>query len=199
GTDWRDNDPEVEPVVEIYQGHRHNYERPEAPRSATPQTQIGGYEPAGYINNALKKGYRLGFQSSSDHVSTHMSYAIALIEGEPSRQAIIDAFKKRHCYGATDNILLVVTSGDHLMGDEFETAERPRLEIRVHGAAPIARVYVVRDDEYVFTARPDKAEVELTYTDMDAKPGASHYYYVRVEQSDGNVAWASPMWMAYAP
>ena len=26
GTDWRDNDPEVEPVVEIYQGHRHNYE-----------------------------------------------------------------------------------------------------------------------------------------------------------------------------
>ena len=26
GTDWRDNDPDVEPVVEIYQGHRHNYE-----------------------------------------------------------------------------------------------------------------------------------------------------------------------------
>ncbi len=32
GTDWRDNDPEVEPVVEIYQGHRHNYEHFGAPR-----------------------------------------------------------------------------------------------------------------------------------------------------------------------
>ena len=35
GTDWRDNDPTVEPVVEIYQGHRHNYEHPGAPRSPT--------------------------------------------------------------------------------------------------------------------------------------------------------------------
>jgi hypothetical protein len=35
GTDWRDNDPLVEPVVEIYQGHRHNYEHFGAPRSTT--------------------------------------------------------------------------------------------------------------------------------------------------------------------
>ena len=33
GTDWRDNDPDAEPVVEIYQGMRQNYEMPEAPRS----------------------------------------------------------------------------------------------------------------------------------------------------------------------
>ena len=35
GTDWRDNDPLVEPVVEIYQGDRNNYECEEAPRSFT--------------------------------------------------------------------------------------------------------------------------------------------------------------------
>ncbi|HEY2154892.1 MAG TPA: hypothetical protein VGH33_04635, partial [Isosphaeraceae bacterium] len=70
GTDWRDNDPEVEPVVEIYQGHRHNYEHPGAPRSPTEATKIGGLEPAGFVWNALEKGYRLGFESSSDHVST---------------------------------------------------------------------------------------------------------------------------------
>jgi hypothetical protein len=29
GTDWRDNDPQVEPVVEIYQGMRQNYEIPD--------------------------------------------------------------------------------------------------------------------------------------------------------------------------
>ena len=33
GTDWRDNDPEVEPLVEIYQGDRHNYEAAGAPLS----------------------------------------------------------------------------------------------------------------------------------------------------------------------
>src|SRR5262249_48117433 len=33
GTDWRDNDPEVEPIVEIYQGDRMSYEMQEAPRA----------------------------------------------------------------------------------------------------------------------------------------------------------------------
>src|SRR6185437_11143836 len=135
GTDWRDNDPDVEPVVEIYQGCRHNYEHFGAPRSATAETQIGGYQPSGFIWNALAKGYRLGFESSSDHVSTHISYGV-LFAKDTSRQAIIDAFKARHCYAATDNIVLVVRSGSHLMGDSFETKERPTLSIEAEGTAP---------------------------------------------------------------
>ncbi|HET6884107.1 MAG TPA: hypothetical protein VFI31_28390, partial [Pirellulales bacterium] len=198
GTDWRDNDPEVEPVVEIYQGHRHNYEHFGAPRSATAQTQIGGYQPAGFIWNALERGYRLGFQSSSDHVSTHMSYGIVLAE-EASRQQIIDGFKKRHSYAATDNIILIVRSGDHLMGDEFETSERPTLSIEAHGTAPIARLHVIRDNKYLDTTEPGERDVERTFTDMDAEPGKTSYYYVRLEQEDGNLAWASPMWIAYKP
>jgi hypothetical protein len=198
GTDWRDNDPEVEPVVEIYQGHRHNYEHFGAPRSPTAQTQIGGYQEAGFIWNALEKGYKLGFQSSSDHISTHMSYAVVLAE-DTSRQALIDGFKKRHCYGATDNILLVVRSGEHLMGDAFTTKDRPQLTIEVHGAAPIARLHVVRDNKYIYTAEPNEVQVRRTFTDMDAPQGKTSYYYVRVEQEDGNLAWASPMWITYQP
>ncbi len=196
GTDWRDNDPEVEPIVEIFQGHRHNYEHLGAPKSATEETQIGGFQPAGFIWNALEKGYRLGFQSSSDHVSTHMSYAIVLTE-DVSRQGIIDAFKKRHCYAANDNIILVVRSGDHLMGDTFETRERPSIDIVAHGTGAIAKVHVVRDNKYVFSTEPNQKSVKLRYTDDDARPGQSHYYYVRIEQADGNLAWASPMWITY--
>ena len=199
GTDWRDNDPEVEPIVEIYQGHRHNYEHYSAPRAPTKGTQIGGYRPAGFVYNALAAGYRLGFQSSSDHVSTHMSYAVPLVE-EVSRQGIIDAFKKRHCYAATDNIILVVRSGRRrLMGDQFRTRRKPSLQIEVHGASNIARVHVIRDNMYVFTEEPNKKSVKLRYTDMDAQPGRTHFYYVRVEQDDGNLAWASPMWITYRP
>jgi hypothetical protein len=199
GTDWRDNDPLVEPVVEIYQGHRHNYEHSGAPRAATKETQIGGYEPAGYVWNALEKGYRLGFQSSSDHMSTHISYAVVLGE-EPSRQGLIDAFKKRHSYAATDNIILDVRFGEHLMGDEFETNKRPTLEISVIGTAPVAKLHVIRDNKYVYTTEPKAAELKkLRYTDMDAREGKTSYYYVRIEQEDGNLAWASPMWITYKP
>ncbi|HEY7428471.1 MAG TPA: hypothetical protein VH682_29835 [Gemmataceae bacterium] len=198
GTDWRDNDPSVEPVVEIFQGCRHNYEHPGAPRSATEDTQIGGYQPKGFVWNALEKGYRLGFQSSSDHYSTHLSYAVVLTD-DVSRQGVIDAFKKRHCYAATDNIVLDVRSGEHLMGDSFTTAKRPTLDIHIHGTAPIAKVHVIRDNKYVYSAEPKERKATLHYTDMAAKQGKTSYYYVRVEQADGNLAWASPMWIAYQP
>jgi len=186
GTDWRDNDPEVEPIVEIYQGHRHNYEHAGAPRAPTAATQVGGYEPAGYVWNALEKGYRLGFEASSDHISTHISYAVLLTQ-DVSRQGIIDAFKKRHSYGATDNILLDVRSGRYIMGDQFDTAKRPELDIHVQGTAPIAKLHVIRDNKYVYSAEPKEREVNLKYVDMEAKPGKTSYYYVCLEQQDGNL------------
>ena len=198
GTDWRDNDPLVEPIVEIYQGHRHSYEHFGAPRSATKETQIGGYQKAGYVWNAFKKGIRFGFQSSSDHMSTHMSYAIVLT-ADLSRQGMIDAFKKRHCYAATDNIIMDVRSGENLMGDVFTSKERPSLEIKVLGTSPIAKLHVIRNNEYVYSIKPNKQEVNIRYSDAKPVAGEEAFYYVRIEQEDGNVAWASPMWITYQP
>ena len=56
---------------------------------------------------------------------------------------------------------------------------------------------MIRDDKYVFSTEPGEAAVKLRYADDDARPGQSHYYYVRVEQADGNLAWASPLWITY--
>ena len=57
--------PAVEPVVEIYQGDRQNYEMPGAPRSNTEDDSIGGWRPKGFVTLALEMGYKLGFQASS--------------------------------------------------------------------------------------------------------------------------------------
>jgi hypothetical protein len=198
GTDWRDNNPIYEPVVEVYQGHRHNYEHFGAPRSATKETQIGGYQDKGFIWHAFEKGYRFGFQASSDHVSTHLSYGIVLTD-DISRQGIIDAFKRRHCYAATDNIILDVRSGKQLQGDSFDSAERPTLDIRARGTAPIARISVIRNNKYVYSDQPKTDDVQLRYTDAAPLAGQASYYYVRVEQTDGNLAWGSPMWITYRP
>ncbi|HJT76822.1 MAG TPA: hypothetical protein VJ739_06430 [Gemmataceae bacterium] len=204
GTDWRDNDPEVEPVVEIYQGDRMSYEREGAPRSGRdPKSgekpaNLAGWYPKGFINHALgEKGYRLGFESSSDHWSTHLSFSVVLAE-KYDREGIMDALRKRHCYAATDNIILDVTSGPHLMGDEFRTGEAPSLAVHVVGTAPLARIDVLRDSEVVETVRPDGQEYRGKWTDPKPEAGR-HYYYVRVEQKDGQLAWASPLWVEYAP
>jgi hypothetical protein len=200
GTDWRDNDPQVEPAVEIYQGDRMSYEYEGAPRSGyDPQSkklpaQIGGWQPLGFLNHALKeKGYRLGFESSSDHWSTHISYTVVLAERH-DREAILDAMKKRHVYAATDNIILDVRSGKHIMGDEFKTNDAPKLDFTVIGTKPLARIDILKDHEVVESIKTDKQDYKGTWTDPKAEKGV-HYYYVRALQSDDEIAWSSPMWM----
>jgi hypothetical protein len=202
GTDWRDNDPKVEPVVEIYQGDRMSYEMEGAPRAGyDPQTKtlpanIAGWYPKGFISNALDKGYRLGFEASSDHWSTHISFFIVLAERN-DRAAILDAVKKRHTYGATDNIIVDLRSGDHLMGDEFTTNGPPTLEVAVIGTGKLAKIHILKDSKIVHTIQPQGREYRGKWT-APAAPG-THNYYLRVEQADGELAWASPLWIRQGP
>jgi hypothetical protein len=198
GTDWRDHDPQTEPVVEIYQGDRQNYEMPGAPRSNSENDSIGGWRPKGFINLALEMGYKMGFQASSDHISTHLSYCNELAR-DLTREAILDGLKKRHVYGATDNILADVRSGDHIMGDSFTTRALPELRVKLAGTAPFAKVVVIKDNRYVYTTEPKKASVEFSWKDNSPAAGKTSYYYVRGEQADGNIVWASPMWITYQP
>lgn len=196
GTDWRDNDPLVEPIVEIFQGDRQSYERPDGPRSNSANDSLGAWRPKGFISLALEKGFKLGFQASSDHISTHISYANLLV-AEPTRAGLLDAFKKRHIYGATDNIVADVRSGAHIMGDAFSSATAPELHVRLEGTGPFSKVTIIRNDAYVYSAQPNTAKVDFTWRDASPVPGKTSYYYVRGEQANGEIVWASPMWITY--
>ncbi|MBI3679979.1 MAG: hypothetical protein HY235_06230 [Acidobacteria bacterium] len=200
GTDWRDNNKELEPLVEIYQGDRMSYEYeggPRASKAADEFSKPGGYQPEGYVWNAWAKGYKLGVQASSDHASTHISYAVLLAE-DRSREAILEAIRARHAYAATDNILLDVRSGEHIQGDIFPSKTRPRIQIRIAGTTPIDVVEVIKNNQFVFKSQPGKNAVKLAYEDTAATAGES-YYYVRLIQKDGQIAWSSPMWITYQP
>ena len=202
GTDWRDNAPDVEPMVEIYQGCRQSYERPGAPRSPTAGDAIGGWEPLGFVNLALKKGHQFSFESSSDHNSTHISYALVYAE-DTSREALVRAMRARHTYAATDNIVADYrcTAGgkDYMLGDAFTTSQAPTLRLRLRGTSPFSKVTLVKDDVEIHTLTPNKAEVELTWTDPSPTPGKTSYYYFRGEQTNDELVWVSPMWITYQP
>ena len=203
GTDWRDNDPEIEPVVEIFQGARTNYERLGAPLTVVEgvdddHAQRAGYHPEGFVSNAWEKGYRLGIITSSDHGSTHYSYAMVYTD-RPTRAGILDAIRRRHTYGATDNIILDVRMGEnHFMGDELRSAEPLPIRVQVRGTNTLDKVDVLRGDQILYTHSPGRQETTFEYTDEAARRMiGTHYYYVRVEQQDGQVAWASPIWVTY--
>ncbi len=200
GTDWRDNDPNLEPVVEIFQGARTNYEQLGAPLVADPSTdgphvKQAGYQPEGMVKNAWAKGYKLGIITSSDHGSTHISYALVYTT-DFSRQGVLDAIRKRHTYGAMDNIILDVTMGDHFMGDEFAMDQPLPIKVKVRAPRNIAKVHIVKDSQVIYTTSPNSRTADFEYTDKgDAK--GKHYYYVRVEQSDKMLAWSSPFFANY--
>lgn len=180
---WTYNDPQVEPVAEIFQGFRRSYERP-ASRVVEEAS----------LWHALRKGYRLGFIASSDHISTHMSYA-CVWAADKTREDLFDAIRARRTYAATDRIGLDVRIGEALMGEETEVqGAAVKLTIRALGTAPITDVEIIRSGKVIATLRPSTRHIELEHTDPAPLPGDS-YYYIRLMQDDGAIAWASPIWV----
>ncbi|MBI2844679.1 MAG: DUF3604 domain-containing protein [Armatimonadetes bacterium] len=207
GTDWGDNHHDLDPVVEIFQGERTSAEHegaPLAPGKTRPDFvsgEAGGYQDSGWVWNAWAKGYKLGVIASSDHVSTHISYACVISE-DGSREGLIDAMRKRHAYGATSNIILDyrmwTSRGQAIMGDDTSSKTIPELYVKVIATAPIKEVVIIRDNQYIERRNGSGEEIEFRYKEETLAPG-EHYYYARVEQIDGHVAWASPVWVTYQP
>jgi hypothetical protein len=203
GSDYRDNDPEVEPLVELYQGYHANYEYAGAPRAESADYNVathGPYRPAGFYWNGLAKGYKLGVEASSDHISTHSSYTM-IYTPSTVRRDIVESMRKRHTYGATDNIVLDYRVRDRqghewMMGDALETAAPPVMHVIVRGTSGIQSVEIVKDGKFIYRTEPRDTSAEFDYSDTSAVPGQS-WYYVRVIQDDRNMAWSSPVWITY--
>lgn len=202
GTDWRDNDPAVEPLVEIFQGARISSEHEGAPLAANGKRSelwASGYKPQGYLWNAWAKGYRLGVQASSDHVSNHLSYG-CIISKDSSREGLLDAMKRRHAYAATSNILMDyrMQAGPTaaIQGDDIAADALPEISAKIVGTGPLKKVVIIRDNQYIYSNEPEGETFDLRYRENSLQPG-QHYYYVRAEQKDGNVAWSSPIWVKY--
>ena len=200
GTDWRDNDPDLEPVVEIFQGDRYSYECVGCPFTdkgddypSEGSAMLETIHPDGMVAEAWDKGLRLGVIASSDHLSTHMSYAMVYAE-QATRQGVFEAIKRRHTYAATDNIIVDFRIGGAFMGDEIRVAnEIPVIRATILGTDSVKAVALIRNNEVIYAANPGSEKVEFEYTDREARHG-ENFYYVRAVQANNEIAWSSPIW-----
>src|SRR5581483_11900387 len=132
---------------------RDTYEYAGAPRPKTlqPSPALSADSPPpqryGMVWNALAKGYKLGFIASSDHHSTHVSYACLIADG-PGRDSLFEAMRARRAYAATDNIIVDLRSsgsdGEHIMGEESVSSTPVHLSVKVFGTAPIKQLDVIK-------------------------------------------------------
>ena len=171
---WEVRDDAHRPLLEIYQGCRD--------RSIERDAHEG-----------LSRGNLLGFIASSDHQSTAASWACVWTT-DRSRAAVFRAMKARRTFGATARIRLVVTAGEHWMGEVIRLPRFPRVDIEVDGTAPIRAVGVTVDGKVVANLPADGKSARLSFTPKDLAAGR-HWLYVLVLQEDGNRAWSSPIWV----
>ncbi|HUT36616.1 MAG TPA: CehA/McbA family metallohydrolase [Planctomycetota bacterium] len=193
-TDWSFHDEAIQPVAEIFQT-RGSYEYPDAPRAAKRATPTRGY----YLQDAWAKGIVIGVVASPDHGGGYGK--AALFAPELTREAILDALRARRSYGTTAaKILLDFRVNGHLMGERIAVPEgKPvAITLRVRCPADIERVEVCRSNESIYRNEPGTKSADLTFTDDKPLAGRS-YYYARVIQKDGEVAWSSPVWLNAPP
>ncbi len=201
GTDWRDNDPELEPVVEIFQGDRYSYECTGCPFSdkgdnypSEGSAMLETIHENGMVAAAWAKGHRLGVIASSDHLSTHMSYAMVYAE-EATREGVFQGIRKRHTYAATDNIVVDFRIGEAFMGDEISVnGAVPAIRATILGTAIVREVALIRNNRVIYTANPETTDVEFEYNDRQP-PEGENFYYVRALQANDEIAWSSPIWV----
>lgn len=131
-----------------------------------------------------------------------------------TRKAIWDALWSRRVVATTGaRILLTYDLAGHPMGSELsvrdvpELAERRRIGGNFHGTAGVDRIDIIRNNKVVHCVPGDgKMDGAFVWEDvlpledirMPAARFCDHpftFYYVRLVQSDGEVAWASPVWI----
>jgi hypothetical protein len=192
---WDYNDPDIERIVEIYQGLRSTYEYNGAPDPAGQA--VYEKDSKSFVWNALERKIKLGFIASSDHRSTHMSFAAVYAKGI-DRESVFEGLRARRTYAATDKILLDFSIDNHVMGEEIYVVGTPELAVAAEGTGPIAQIDVIKNSKIVYTVSPGVRSAHFTFRD-DAYRGEDSYYYVRVIQADKNMAWASPIWVKKRP
>ena len=187
--DWDYADEQAQPVAEIFQT-RGSYEYAGSPRHANNATG----KPGNYIQDAWAKGLKIGVIASPDHGGGRGKAAVWA--RSKTREAILEAIRARRTFGTTAaRVRIDFRVNGHLMGEAAKLPEgQVTVTADVTSPQPIQTIEVCRNNEFVYSAEPGDRHASIEFTDRVPPRGPS-YYYLRVIQEDGEIAWSSPVWL----
>ncbi|MBN2310381.1 MAG: DUF3604 domain-containing protein [Candidatus Hydrogenedentes bacterium] len=164
-----------------------------------------------FVRDALARGYRLGIIGSGDthdghpgqrSASAQVTGLLAVYAPQLTREAIWNALKRRQVYATSGpKIILNFQVARSPMGSEILWAGSQGpvpIAIRSVCCDEIDLIEVIRCGETIYRKEGDGFVSFLLLEDPKPIPGVT-WYYVRVTQKDGNMAWSSPIWLEYVP
>jgi hypothetical protein len=205
GGDFPHHDPAIQPVWEVISVH--GCYTAEGGCAAHPP-RADHIVPGQFVHDALAAGLRFGFIGSTDSHGLDWHHGIArwrnpfrsglacVFGAEPTRSSILDAIRARRTYATSGaRIRLRVELDGAPMGSELPADTRGELLVEVDGTAAIARlVLVTASGETDLPIAPGDARAAVRTPAPPADPPGA-YFYLRVEQADGEMAWSSPLWI----
>jgi len=197
-------------------------------RPITSDDKKGVFESEkGSIRRALNQNCRFGFvagglddrgvygdfyESGQVQYSPGLTAVFAL---EQTREAIFHALYNRACYATTgERMILSYSIANANIGSELSTKSKPGLLYNRHisgfaaGTTEITEITIIRNGQPLHVFHPKTAHFEFIFDDSeplakallsspDERPPFA-YYYVRVVQADGHIAWGSPIWIDHS-
>ena len=131
---------------------------------------------------------------------------------EYSRDALFQALYNRSCYATTGaRILVSFNIAGKPMGSEISTKTKPGLAFNryIHGFVAgtdiIEEVIIYRNGRILETLSNGTDYLKIEFDDSEPldkivvtsqfSPTPHAFYYLKVIQKDGHIAWASPIWI----
>ncbi len=151
------------------------------------------------LRDLLNKGFKFGVIASSDDHKGQPGFQelVAVYVKEFSKKEIWEALKGRRCYATTHaRIILKFELDGHPMGSEYRTENPPLVSVEVIGSDEIQKVEIIKNGKRIHEYLGKSEFVKFVYMDRQVKKGKS-YYYVRVLQRNGEMAWSSPVFVDF--
>ena len=193
GADAEGHEPIGQPIWEICSCHG-CYEYPDHPLGHRGDLRDQFAKPM------LDAGLRFGFIANSDSHGLLWHHGecrkrdpfrtglTAVLAEECTREGIFSAIRARRCYATSGaKILLDVRAAGAPMGSELSVSGPVQIEARALGTDLIRRLEFVTEDGVVAIAEPGSPSGSL------AAAVVAKYVYCRVTQTDGEMAWSSPI------
>ena len=206
GTRWRWHDPRFQRLVEIYSCWGNS----ETKGCERPLVNPARYEGQS-VQDALEKGYRLGIIAGSDTHTSQPGFSnrlrlknawrggLACVWAETfNRAGIFKALWERRCYATTGaRIILEFFLNDAPMGSEIqlEASTERKLKICAEACSLVQKLVIIKNAREIHVAEPKQESASIEWADSKGKERESDYYYVRLIQDDGEMAWSSPIWV----
>lgn len=203
GINWNVHSPIHERLVEIHSTQHGCSEGLEPLVPKLYSRSMGGLTPGSSVQDALQRGYKLGFTGGSDsHTLKQKSGLVGVYAPKLERSSLFGALRQRRTIATTGPKFPAYFHVDgHGPGSMLTLDTLPLIQIELPDNGWDA-AQLVRNGEVVaewVSGENGQHGGHLQYRETPAGLLPDNYYYVRLFLEAAERAWISPIWLSYLP